>query len=97
MHAATTPPVFSSGWRHFALTYSQPYVMLCQGAGFEVKQATNYDFNRDFSIAMTFAASDVNYDAGNSVQRDRGPTLPSPQLSMSYRVGDERRRSNLRP
>ena len=33
MRSTTTPPVFSSRWRHFALTYSQPYVILCQGAG----------------------------------------------------------------
>ena len=37
LHAVTTPPVFNSGWRHFALTYSQPYVMFMDGAGFEVK------------------------------------------------------------
>ena len=32
MQAVTTPPVFSSGWRYIALTYTQPYVMMCQGA-----------------------------------------------------------------
>ena len=31
MQATTTPPVFSSRWRHFALTYSQPYVILVRG------------------------------------------------------------------
>ena len=58
---------------------------LCEGAGFEVKQATNYDFNRDFSIAMTFAASDVNTNQG-LLYKGTGSDITSPQLSMSYRV-----------
>ena len=86
MHAVTTPPVFSSAWRHFALTYQQPYVMLCNGAGFEVKRATNYNFNRDFSIAMTFAAQDVNTAQG-LLYKGTGSDITSPELSMSYRVG----------
>jgi hypothetical protein len=85
MQAVVTPPVFSSGWRHFALTYTQPYVILCQGGGFEVKQASNYNFNRDFSIAMTFAASDVSTNQG-LLYKGTGSNIPSPELSMSYRV-----------
>ena len=85
LRATTTAPVFSSRWRHFALTYSQPYVIVCQGAGYEVKQATDYDFNRDFSIAMTFAASDVNSNQG-ILYKGTGSDVTSPQLSMSYRV-----------
>ncbi|HVH76575.1 MAG TPA: hypothetical protein VM755_16790 [Stellaceae bacterium] len=86
MHAVATPPVFSSGWRHFALAYSQPYVMLCQGAGYEVKNATNYNFSRDFSIAMTFSASDVMTEQG-LLYKGTGSEIPASELSMSYRVG----------
>lgn len=85
LQATATPPVFSSGWRHFALTYAQPYVMLCRGAGFEVKQGSNYNFNRDFSIAMTFSASDASTQQG-LLYKGTGSDITSPQLSMSYRV-----------
>ncbi len=78
--------MFTSGWRHFALTYAQPYVMLCLDAGFEVKQASNYNFDRNFSIAMTFSAHDVNSPQGLLYKGTGGP-VPAPQLSMSYRVG----------
>ena len=86
MQAVTTPPVMSSGWRHFSLTYDQPYTILCEGSGFEVKQASNYNFNRDFSIAMTFSASDVNTTQG-LLYKGTGSDNTSPELSMSYRVG----------
>lgn len=85
MSTVTTQPMFLSRWRRFALTYAQPYVILCQGNGFEVKQATNYNFSADFSIAMTFAASDVNSLQG-LVYKGLGSDNTSPQLSMSYRV-----------
>ncbi len=85
LSASATPPVFSSGWRHFALVYTQPYTMLCQGAGFEVKQATGYNFNRDFSIAMTFSLSDVTTEQG-LLYKGTGSDNTSPELSMSYRV-----------
>lgn len=85
MRAFATPPVFSSGWRHFALTYTQPYVILCQGAGFEVKQGSNYDFSRDFSIVMTIAASDVTTEQG-LLYKGTGSHITPPELAMSYRV-----------
>ena len=75
----------SSGWRHFALTYAQPYTILCQGNGFEVKGASNYDFNRDFSIAMTFSVSDVDTSQG-LLYKGTGSDNTSPQLDTSYRV-----------
>ena len=101
MRATTTPPVFSSGWRHFSLTYAQPYTILCKGAGFEVKQASNYDFNRDFSVAMTFSASDVTAEQG-LLYKGTGSDVTPPELSMSYRIaisGGERdgRHSRIRP
>lgn len=86
LHAAATPPVFSSGWRHVALTYQQPYTMLCQGAGFEVKKGSSYNFNRDFSIAMTFAVSDASIEQG-LLYKGTASDVTTPQLSMSYRVG----------
>ncbi len=86
LHATSTPPVFSSGWRHVALTYQQPYTMLCQGAGFEVKKGDNFNFNRDFSIAMTFSVSDNNTEQG-LLYKGTGSDTTSPQLTMSYRVG----------
>jgi hypothetical protein len=86
MHASATPPVFSSGWRHFALTYAQPYVMLLQGAGFAVKEASNLNFSRDFSIAITFSATDVDTPQGLVYKGTGSPNTP-PELSMSYRVG----------
>jgi hypothetical protein len=86
MQAVTTPPVMSSGWRHFSLTYEQPYTILCKGSGFEVSQASNYNFNRDFSIAMTFSASDVNTTQG-LLYKGTGSDNTSPELDMSYRVG----------
>jgi hypothetical protein len=86
LKATATPPVFSSGWRHVALTYQQPYTMLCQGGGFEVKKGDNYNFNRDFSIAMSFNVSDVNTAQG-LVYKGTGSDTTSPQLMMSYRLG----------
>jgi len=52
--------VFINVWRHFTLSY----VMMCNGAGFKVKKATNFNFLRDFSIAMTFSASNVTNTQG---------------------------------
>ncbi len=88
LRAAVTPPVFSSQWRHVALTYEQPYVILCQGAGFEVKRATNYNFKKDFSVAFTFSASDVTSKQG-LVYKGTGADNTPPELSMSYRVAVE--------
>ena len=86
MQAATTPPVFSSRWRHFALSYDQPYTMVCQGAGYEVADGTNYDFSGDFSVAMTFAASDVNTYQG-LVYKGTSSDNTTPANNMSYRMG----------
>ena len=86
MLASGTPPVFSSGWRHFGLTYAQPYVMVFQGAGYEVKEASNFNFSRDFSIAITFSATDVDTSQGLLYKGSGSPNTP-PELRMSYRVG----------
>lgn len=86
MQTVTTPPVLSSRWRHFALTYEQPYMLFCKGAGYEVVDGTNYNFNGDFSVAMTFAALDVTTDQG-LVYKGTGSDNTTPVLAMSYRVG----------
>jgi hypothetical protein len=86
VRTVATPPVFSSGWRHVALTYEQPYTMLCQGGGFEVKKGDNFNFNRDFSVAMTFSVTDVNTSQG-LVYKGTGSDNTTPELAMSYRIG----------
>jgi len=83
----TNPPVFSSGWRHIAVTYIQPYMMLCMGQGFEVKQANNYNFSRDFSIALTFSVTTASTTSGQGlIYKGTGSGNTSPDLSMSYRI-----------
>jgi hypothetical protein len=85
MQAVTTPPVFSSRWRHFALTYQQPYTMVCQGDGYEVADGTNFDVSGDFSLAMTFAASDVQ-TVQSLVYKGTGSNNTAPSLAMSYEL-----------
>lgn len=91
MTCATTNSVFSSGWRHFALTYTQPYAMMCAGNGFEVTDSTsNYNFDRDFSIAITFSVSAFTVSPAQSIQgllyKGTGSAKAPPETSMSYRV-----------
>jgi hypothetical protein len=85
MKTTTTPPVFSSRWRHFALTYQQPYTMMCLGDGYEVADGSNFDVSGDFSIAMTFAAADVQ--TGQSlVYKGTGSPNTAPSNAMSYEL-----------
>jgi len=87
MQSATIPPGFSRGWRHFALTYTQPYVMMLNGGGYEVKNGSNYDFDNDFSVVIIFSTSDTQVNQGLLCKSTGAATYtPSPQLSMSYRV-----------
>ena len=86
MTTAPTPPVISSGWQHFALSYVQPYTIVCNGAGFEVAKGDDFNFTRDFSIAMTFSVSDVNAAQGLLYKGTASGTT-SPYTDMSYRVG----------
>jgi hypothetical protein len=86
LRATSTTPVFSSGWRHVALAYQQPYTMLCQGGGFEVKKGDNFNLSRDFSIAMTFSVSDTTTEQG-LLYKGTGSDNTAPELAMSYRVG----------
>ena len=85
LHATTVAPMILSAWRHFALAYVQPYTMLCNGAGFEVKDGSHYDFNRDFSIGMTFSVSDTQTEQA-LLYKGTGSSNTPPHLDMSYRV-----------
>ncbi len=85
LHATTVAPMILSNWRHFALTYVQPYTLLCNGAGFEVKDGSHYDFSRDFSIGITFAVSDSNTEQA-LLYKGTGSSNTPPHLDMSYRV-----------
>ena len=55
-------------------------------SAFEVQDGSNYDFSRDFSIAMTFSATDVTTQQG-LLYKGTGSDITSPELSMSYSVG----------
>src|SRR5262249_9204329 len=57
MLANTTPSTLTTNWRHVCLAYTQPYVMVCSGAPFVVANGSSFNFERDFTIAMTVAAS----------------------------------------
>ena len=70
--------------------------MVCQGGGYEVADGTNYNFSSDFSIAMTFAASDVNTDAGSRLQGHGLQQHRHPRSDMSYRVARAQRRGHAR-
>ena len=61
--------------------------MLCNGSsGFEVASGGNYDFNREFSIAMTFSTSNVDTKQG-LLYKGTASDITTSQLDMSYRVG----------
>jgi hypothetical protein len=85
MQAFTTPPVFTSGWRHVALAYTQPYVMLCSGAPFTVADGSDFNFDRDFTILMTVSAGSTGATQG-LLYKGTGSDVPSPQTQASFRV-----------
>jgi hypothetical protein len=85
MQASTTPPVFTSGWRHVALAYTQPYMMLCQGAPFTVADGSDFNFERDFTIAMTISVGETGTTQG-LLYKGTGSDIPAPQTQTSFRV-----------
>ena len=85
MQASTTPSALNSGWRHIALTYTQPYVMVCTGASFVVADGSAFNFERDFTIAMTIAASSTGTDQG-LLYKGTGSDIPAAQTQSSFRV-----------
>ena len=85
LRTSVARPVFSTKWQHFALSYTQPYVMLCQGDGFEVQDGSNYNVVRDFSIAFTFSAEDVVTPQG-ICYKGAGSAITTPEYLASYRV-----------
>jgi hypothetical protein len=85
MQASTTPSALTSGWRHIALTYTQPYVMVCTGAPFVVANGSGFNFERDFTIAMTIAASDTGTQQG-LLYKGTGSDIAAAQTQSSFRV-----------
>ena len=86
MQANNIPADFSSLWRHIALTYTQVYAMACQGAGYEVQDGTNFNFDNDFSIGMVFGVSDISVRQ-MLLYKGTGAILNPPVLEMSYTLG----------
>ena len=85
MEAQTTPSAFTSGWRHLALTYTQPYVMVCTGSPFVVADGSAFNFDRDFTIAMTIATSSTGTQQG-LLYKGTGSDVLAPQMQTSFRV-----------
>jgi hypothetical protein len=85
MQADTTPATLTTGWRHVCLAYTQPYVMVCTGASFVVANGSGLNFERDFTIAMTIAASATGTRQG-LLYKGTGSAIPAPQTQASYRV-----------
>ncbi|WP_434667423.1 hypothetical protein P5W99_38965 [Paraburkholderia sp. A3BS-1L] len=85
VYAGTTQPVFGSGWRHLALTYTQPYIMVCTGAPFVVADGSDLNFERDFTILMTLSASEIGQTQG-VLYKGTGSEVPAAQTQTSFRV-----------
>ncbi len=85
MQASTTPSTLTTNWRHICLAYTQPYVMVCSGAPFVVANGSNFNFERDFTIAMTVAASDIGATQG-LLYKGTGSAIPAAQTQSSFRV-----------
>lgn len=85
VNASTTEPVFGSGWRHLALTYTQPYIMVCTGAPFVVADGSDLNFERDFTILMTLSASEIGQTQG-VLYKGTGSEVPAAQTQTSFRV-----------
>ena len=85
MQATTTQTALNSGWRHIALAYTQPYVMVCTGAPFVVANGSGFNFERDFTISMTIAASNTGAEQG-LLYKGTGSDIPAAQTQTSFRV-----------
>jgi hypothetical protein len=85
MQATTTPSSLTTNWRHLCLAYTQPYVMVCSGAPFVVSNGSLFNFERDFTIAMTIAASATGKTQG-LLYKGTGSPIAAPQTRASYRV-----------
>jgi hypothetical protein len=85
MQASTTPSTLTTNWRHVCLAYTQPYVMVCSGAPFVVANGSSFNFERDFTMAMTVAASATGATQG-LLYKGTGSAIPAPQTKSSFRV-----------
>lgn len=81
----TTPSVLNTGWRHIALTYTQPYEMVFTGAPFVVANGSGFNFERDFTVLMTVRASALGTAQG-LLYKGTGGEIPGPQTHASFRV-----------
>ena len=86
LQAQLAPSGTTPGWRHVALTYTQPYVMVCTGAPFVVDDGSGFNFERDFTIAMTIAVSDIGAQQGLLYKGAGTPVSSAPQPGSSFRV-----------
>ncbi len=85
MQADTTPGTLTTGWRHVCLAFTQPYVMVCTGAPFVVANGSSFNVDRDFTIAMTVAASALGKPQG-LLYKGTGSAIPAAQTQASFRV-----------
>ena len=86
VQANTTPSALTTGWRHIALSYTQPYVMVCTGAPFVVADGSDFNFERDFTIAMTIAFSSIPNQPQGLLYKGTGSDVPAAQTQTSFRV-----------
>lgn len=95
MQIGTNYPALVDKWRHFALTYQQPYMISFnadprarKGSSFEVTNGSNYNFNKDFSLAVTFSVDDpVGGDTAvkqGLIYKGTGDASTPPQVLSSY-------------
>ena len=85
MQAVTTPPLLTI---ELAARRAHLHPALCdglQGAPFVVTNGSNFNFERDFTIAMTFAASDTGATQG-LLYKGTGSAIPAAQTQSSFRV-----------
>ena len=51
-------------WRHLALVYNQPYMISCNGAGYMLKNGSNYNPLQDLALAVSFGLSTLGSKQG---------------------------------
>jgi hypothetical protein len=77
-------PLLIDNWRHIALTYTQPYtIQFNGGGGFEVKKATNYNFQQNFGLVTTFKVNDLLQSHG-LIYKGTGSLTNPPEIKVSY-------------
>ena len=67
-----------SRWRHFALTYEQPYTMVCQGGGYRGRGRLELRFQRRFQHRDDVRGDRTSRRNRSSSTRAPGPITPRP-------------------